>query len=287
MNEEEIKARIKEILDRQQQFESQVRNLQNLLFEEILTSYVILVKSPEKFDALFYQFHNTYHLPVIQSLINDIQFILDSNIEHFSKEATDGRIIADVEKTLMLEFGFNLDGSMKQNGYFSDIAKDTTVKRDVRAVLLKELRNDFLNENQKENIKNAIKGNESGYGIYEGFYNKPDKTGYSIFDVYQKADRIAQNNFATDLNMQASIYVGGLIDGSRPFCKERNGKIYLRPEIEAWKDLSFQGKTKNYNPFEDLGGYRCRHHLSWIGKSTAMRLDKTIKIDSTGNLYRV
>lgn len=56
-------------------------------------------------------------------------------------------------------------------------------------------------------------------------------------------------------------YVGGVIDRTRPFCKQHNGKIYTTKEIDAQWKKTWQGK-KPGDPFVVRGGYNCRHF--WV-----------------------
>lgn len=54
-------------------------------------------------------------------------------------------------------------------------------------------------------------------------------------------------------------YEGGLIDSSREWCREHQGKTYTEAQIrEMWANSSWSGK-KPGNPFVVRGGYRCRH----------------------------
>lgn len=54
-------------------------------------------------------------------------------------------------------------------------------------------------------------------------------------------------------------YEGGLIDSSREWCREHQGKTYTEAQIrEIWANSSWSGK-KPGNPFIVRGGYKCRH----------------------------
>lgn len=59
------------------------------------------------------------------------------------------------------------------------------------------------------------------------------------------------------------VYVGGIIETSRDFCRERDGKIFTIQEINSWDNE--QGLPANIY----LGGYNCRHHLSPISREIA------------------
>ncbi len=293
LSRKQIQERINVILKRQTRFERLVNSLQNSFFEEVLANYDFMLQSPTKYAQFFARFTTDYHLQVLQELASDLRFIVESNKEHFTAETAGTKdtekIIKEVENSLLVEYGVTPAGGVSSEGYLADIIKDTAVKRNFRQGLLKfGLGDTKLSKKDKALLEQFIKGDGSNYGIFESFYAKADKSGSRIFDVYQKADRLAQNEFATGLKMQAAIYVGGTMTSSREFCVERNGKIFLRSEIESWETLKFKGKPEtDYVPAIDLGGYNCRHHLSWISNATALRLDPTLREDASGNLYRI
>ena len=91
-------------------------------------------------------------------------------------------------------------------------------------------------------------------------------------DAYAQFDRTTQTTYADELGLRAFIYEGGLIETSREFCNERNGKVFTTDEAEAWKLLNWKGKNKDYDPLRDMGGHNCRHHPSFISDELAMRL---------------
>ena len=66
------------------------------------------------------------------------------------------------------------------------------------------------------------------------------------------------------------MFEGGLIETSRPFCKDHNGNVNHKSEIAEFNPE--KGKQPDYNPFTDLGGYACRHHLNWIPTALALAM---------------
>lgn len=93
-----------------------------------------------------------------------------------------------------------------------------------------------------------------------------------VHDLYSQYQRIGKNEVRKELGLRFAIYQGGLVDDSRHFCIERNGKCFSEIEIEQWKYLDFKGKPENYNPFYDCGGNNCRHRFDWISDQLAKRL---------------
>ncbi len=286
MTPKQIQERINAILERQKDFAKMIQELQGILLEELLGNYVEIISNNSSFETTFNTFNNRYHLDVVNKLLEDVYFILNENENYFIEEVGVSKIeVVKVKETLLKEFGIvqNEIGT----GFFNNVFKSTLVKENVRAFLAKQGRN-LSTSNVKDSLRDFVKGNGEIMGVYERFYYKSDDYNpQSIFDTYQKADRMAQNTYSEELGLDACMYLGGIIDSTRPFCLERNGKVFLRSEVESWKTLTFAGKPKTgYIPFEDAGGYRCRHHFAFISNATAMRLDKTLKINRNGKLYR-
>jgi hypothetical protein len=288
---EQIKARITVILKKQARLESLVINLQDDFFNEVLINYDFMIKSGRNYSQFFAKFTKDYHVPILKKLIEDLRYIIEDTSSYYLQESdlkdVEG-IVKTVETSLLTDLGISQTGSILPDSYFADIVTDTSIKRTFRAGLLKFGTQRTMTNEHKAILESYIKGDTKSLGLFESFYSKEDRSGGNIFDNYQRADRLANDRFSTELGIQAWIYVGGLIDSSRPFCNERNGKIFLANEIESWRDISFQGKPKTgYEPKIDCGGYRCRHTLSGLGNSTAMRLDNTLREDKKGKLYRV
>lgn len=284
---EELQSKILEILKRQQQTELAIKELQTLFYEELVSKWVLItnIAKPLEYEKFYTNFTEKYHKPIVQNIVNDLDFIFASNIEYFYKLGLTAENARKLVKDISLQLGLK-DGVIEE-GYFNDILKDTTIKKDVRSYIIKQSRNKALTNEVRAELKQVIQGFNGQLGLFEKFYTQTDRVGSTIFDVYQRADRIAQQSFAESIGLQAAIYEGGLIGGSRDFCKERNGKIFLKSEIKKWSALDFQGKPKSYDPMVDLGGYRCRHFWGWVGNETAMRLDPTLRSNKNRKLYRV
>jgi hypothetical protein len=210
---------------------------------------------------------------------------LTANVDYFIAIGLTEEVASKVIGSIIQSLGVDANGRLKP-GYFNNVLKDTSIKRTVWDYINKQSNNAELTKEVRAELRAIIKGKDGQLGIWQNLYSKSDRVGSTIFDIYQRADRIAQSKFAKELGLQAAIYTGGIIGGTRPFCAERNGKVFLVSEIKKWSSLEFQGKNKGYDPIQDLGGYRCRHFWGWLSNQTAMRLDTTLKERANGRLYR-
>lgn len=119
-----------------------------------------------------------------------------------------------------------------------------------------------------KNIGDLIKGNDKIDGSLARYAKQNAK------DIFSVADRQYAKAISDNLEVQFFQYSGGLIDSSRPFCKERNGKIFHKKEIEAWgegkrtlemkwpqsgKWAGMATNTSAQTIFSLAGGYQCDH----------------------------
>lgn len=96
-------------------------------------------------------------------------------------------------------------------------------------------------------------------------------------NVFMQYQRAGSNDVRKKLKLKYAIYQGGIMNNTRSFCEERNGKVFSEKEIESWIDVDFPEKWDPYNPFTDCGCYNCRHRLDWISQELAERLRPDIK----------
>lgn len=114
-----------------------------------------------------------------------------------------------------------------------------------------------------EQVRNYVKGNDQVEGramSYTRTYLRDSLFTYS---------RTFQQSLTNDLGLEFYAYVGGLIDKSRPFCIERNGKYFSHKEIESWAELDWAGKkqgTTESSIFLFAGGWNCSHQIIPVSK---------------------
>lgn len=86
---------------------------------------------------------------------------------------------------------------------------------------------------------------------------------------------------AESLGLEWFYYSAGKVQGSRPFCLEREGKYFHREEVERWAALSWEGKNPQTNEDNILalrGGYNCMHSIIPVSKDAIPEnRDKVVK----------
>lgn len=292
----ESNTRIGIIAKWQKALANRVKNAESVLYEMLADSFGTLRTKPAYIVKVWDVFYETTYAPLFSRFASDIQQIPAINTEYFAGSVAEAKakdIAEIVSKEIDLRLGLQANGKIIKGRYMDTLLQDQTAKRNVQQFLTRTraLKNDTVVKSQ---MKELVRGVKDQGGEISKFFDQ------NVYDTYQEADRVAQNINAEQIGLPAAIYVGGLIDGSRPFCIARNRKIFTREEIAlfgtsedtygGYSDKStgsFGGKPKaGYDPFTQCGGHRCRHHLSWVSKEYAVRLDKGLEITPAGLLIR-
>lgn len=179
----------------------------------------------------------------------------------------------------------------------------------VRGGVLEDLFSQFGGTEVKQIMSKAISGNmdkreflKQMRGFVTGTEDKPGiserKWKQFAYDVYQQHDASYNKKLADEFGMKYFIYQGGLIDDSRDFCAAHNNKVWSNEEAETWPmwtpnmgeyPAGWEVKAKmvsevpsymnypGYDPFQDRGGYNCRHQLGYISDELAFKLRPDLK----------
>ena len=103
-------------------------------------------------------------------------------------------------------------------------------------------------------------------------------TNEIVTDNLYQYERNVTKILTNDLQLKHYFYSGTLRETSRPFCKNRAGRVFTEAEVRSWGNMGeWEGKIPGTNSktiFTYLGGYNCRHRLIPI---TQERFDKLNK----------
>ncbi|MBC3785731.1 hypothetical protein [Spirosoma utsteinense] len=308
MNQDDAKKRIARIEAMQTGFDNKLASLDKDLLAELLNSADKVLANPKTLSRILGSFEEQYHIPVLQQFgadlltiksLNDAYFegaIGDTMGGHLVNQALFENVQLSVERLMVDQFGIAADGEIVKNGLFDLFSKDTTVRREIQQFAYGQKASGIGVEKFKKNLRRFIEGvpgnpDAPAKGIYKRHYDTV------AFDTYQQADRVAQQAFAGGLNMTAFLYLGGTIAGTRLFCRVRDGKVFLKSEIDVmgtaqdkyggYTDKStgkFAGKNPGYVAFRDAGGFSCRHHWSALSDRAAMRRRSDLQKSPNGVL---
>jgi hypothetical protein len=214
-------------------------------------------------------------------MITDYKDIHFLNVNYYKTIAAAKveKIQSKVQDRLKTTLGIE-GNKLLPGGFLDSFIKDPNLLNRLRQVTFNAITsNNITLKDYRESVKTIIQGNDK----VEGAFTRHFKTFAT--DTYAIYDRITNNQFAVDLGLKYALYAGGLIETSRPFCIDRNNKVFTTDEIKKFgtsKDKyggytnkskgEFQGKPLDYDPFKDCGGYNCRHTLNYITESLAKTL---------------
>lgn len=292
MSEDEAKKRIAKIERLQTGFDNRVATLDKDLLATLLEQADKILANPKTLSRILGSFNNQYQVPVLQQFGTDLLTIKNLNDGYFAGsigQEIGGNLVnqdlfdnvsASVESYYTERFGIKASGEIVGNGLFDLFVQDTTVRRQINQFAYSQKASGAGLDRFKKNLKVFVSGEDNATtgGLYSKHYNTV------AYDTYQQADRVAQQAFSAGLNMTAFLYLGGTIQSTRPFCRLRDGKCFLKSEIDKMGTPAdayggyvskatgyFAGKSSPYDPFTSAGGYRCLHHWSAISNNEAMR----------------
>lgn len=265
--------------------QEQIEDNQKKLLSKVLEKFVDKLEIDEKgnvlnndknrkllfeIDEVFKEYQKKEARKTIALLLNSVASILSFNQGYF--QAIDGKartleLMPKVKSFMKSWLGIQGD-VVEPNGYIEKLVANDPAKIALKNTAMKIVIGQEGFENAKKQIKTLIDGNKDSMGALEKHHKN------FAFDLYSQIDRATSDVIRNDLGFEFAIYEGGIIETSRIFCEEHDGKIYHISEIKKFNPK--EAKPPNYNPITDLGGYGCRHHLNWISKALARAMGKDV-----------
>jgi hypothetical protein len=228
--------------------------------KDTIKNYTILAG----LSGLQREFEAVTVLPFLRWVARSANKLLSANNRYFT-DAPD-TVKDKVKRAIQARLGIQNGDNIRKGGFLSTVGDTTKVFNDIKALATRTV----SDRSDTKELTQAIKIYDEGAQLVQDFENKS-------IDLFPVVDRDAGERFRNELGLRHAIYQGGIIKTSRPFCIERNNKVFTVEEIASWALLDFQGKSNPYNPFKDCGGYNCRHQLDWISDELAYKLRPDLK----------
>jgi hypothetical protein len=216
--------------------------------------------------TIFERFSKAFRKVVFGEIQKQTSQIATANQAYFEGMVNVPSTVQDLAReAVLLRLGYK-DGALLPGSYFEKLFNQTETAQRVAGLVNQAIQAKMPLKDFRAAFKPVFVGSVGKPGMLERHY----KT--FTFDLYQRVDRTINLEYADRLKLNYAVYSGTLIETSRPFCQARNNKVFSREEIEGWQDLEFDGKPPVYDPFTDLGGFSCRHHLNFISDEIAKAL---------------
>jgi hypothetical protein len=298
--EDLAKRRLTAIEALQEALANDLSEAQTLLYEGLLQRLEDIQADPETINAVLADFNQAVHLPVVVAFGESLLELVDLNLTYVKAVGgvTDAQLAslrAPLDGWLRQMYGIGADGKPIAGGYLGSLLTDTTVGRQLKLFAYQSQISGVGPEAYRKGLKELITNTSASggsQGVFERLYAE-------AFDQYNISDRLLQSMTAETLGWTAFLYNGGLIKSSRAFCVVRQGKVFLKSEIDKFGTKAdayggytnkatgdFNGKpSSGYDGQTWCGGWGCRHSLSSIPNTVAMNLRSDLKEDSKGRLY--
>ena len=279
------KKRTKLIGSLMSSMQSQIAENQRKVYERILDKFIDKLEKDEdgnvknndhnrkllnEIDEVFKEYNKKEGRQTIELLLQSVTSIMSFNQGYF--QALDGnartlKIMPKVKDFMKGWLGIKGD-VVEPNGYLDKLIANDPAKIAVKNTAMKVVIGQEGFENAKKQFQTLIDGNKDTLGAFEKHHRN------FAFDLYSQIDRATSDVIRNDLGFVFAIYEGGIIESSRIFCEEHDGKIYHISEIKKMKPT--EGIPPNYNPITDAGGFNCRHSWNWISTALAKAMGKDV-----------
>lgn len=262
--------------------ERKVEAAEHLLLDKTVTGFIDKLEKTEggrirntlhnkrmlsAIDTIFAKYGKASGIEIAKTILGGVKAITNFNNGYFGLFASAAKLLPiqdQVQENVKAWLGLTDKGTLRENGYLDTIIKDTTLKNQIKNVAIKSVIGQGGWMEGKEAIKETLIGTDAKAGKMKQYYRN------FVYDTYSEVDRATSEVYADNLKLEFAIYEGGIIKTSRPFCRKRNGKVFHKSEIILFDPPT--AKQPDYNPFLDLGGYGCRHHLNYIPNTVAFML---------------
>jgi hypothetical protein len=222
--------------------------------------------------TIFERFSKAFRKAVFGEIQKQTSQIATANQAYFEGMVNVPSTVQDLAReAVLLRLGYK-DGALLPGSYFEKLFNQTETAQRVAGLVNQAIQAKMPLKDFRAAFKPVFVGTNDGTtgkktpGMLEYRYKQ------MTFDLFNRVDRTINLEYADRLKFNYAVYSGTLIETSRPFCQARNNKVFSREEIEAWQELEFDGKPAVYEPFTDLGGHNCRHHLNFISDEIAKAL---------------
>jgi hypothetical protein len=244
-------------------------------------------------DDVIDEFQEKELKPIVEAIAKDIVQTVKAINDYFRLQIQSANFLTfskKVEKDLLGKMGIELtEKSFKivLGGYLDSLTRNPEIRNGIQKIIVDSVFNSSAFADMMKQLIKYVQGTD----MQEGKLQKHFKT--MAIDTFNIAARSQEDIIAEKFTMDSFLFTGTVIDTTRCFCKERAGKVILVKEaVNDWPDLRNEAcgprwdDSLKYEPLKHMGGHRCRHHKRYITNQEAMRRDKTLKVDESGNLYR-
>lgn len=295
--EQQAQLRLQAIAELEKQLATDLSGMQRSLYDGLLQNLETTYEDPEQLTTILAEFLQAVHLPVVVAFGESLLDLVQLNLNYVEAIAPTVDLVAlraPLDDWLRMVYGIGENGQPLRGGYLNSLLADTTVAQELRLYAYRAQLSGVGLTQYREGLRELVLDTSEaggGQGIYQKLYRESA-------DQFSQSDRLLQDIVGQKLGWTAALYQGGLIDTSRAWCRVRNGKVFLREEIDRMGTAQdsyggytnkqageFSGKTNPWDVMVDAGGHGCRHTWNFLPNTAAMNLRPNLKENDKGQLY--
>lgn len=233
-------------------------------------------------DSIYANFERKYLSKYVKLILEQYIEIFNLNSNYFNTMMDRNVGTTEAKNIFNSLIGLTKDGNLVDNGYLSNLSKDTSIKTSIRSKVIEGITTNKEVSNLTKELRVDIIGNKEKKGLLESRIAEP------AIDNYTNVDGLVQATYADKIGLDDFIYQGTKRRDSRHFCTQRKGKVFSFKEADKFKDLigKYQGKTPigpivgtkdqtieqkkaDYNWKVKPGGWGCVDFISYISPEIA------------------
>jgi hypothetical protein len=267
--------------------EKQNKGLQSELLNLLLQDFVSKITLKEgkieltaanlakvsELDKLFSNFKVEFIDDQMSKFTEELLQIAELNGEYYAALGFDQKVVDGISKANeLIKARIGVTGSKNAivpGGYLDTLAQTAEVKQVLKNIVISQITTTRNVQEFTKAIGNFVKGTPDVDGALVRYYRQ------YAYDSYNQVLEVKNQEFAKGLGLKWFIYVGSVIQTTRPFCSKRAGKVFSTDEVAKWKDDTdlIQPSTKDsYAPLLERGRYNCRHMIKYVSEEMAKRL---------------
>lgn len=252
----------------------------------------------QSLDRVYKDFSTTQRLAFVSEIGDTVVGLTGLNKQFFtvtmgaSLPVTFGKVLAATERKMMAAIGIH-GGKILGGGFLDSLSANTELLTSIKNLMSQSVTAQIPTKNFIMSMNDLITGSGEKIGGIESHLNR------YAHDLYMSYDAAYSTSLADETGMQYFVYLGGKVQDSRDFCVALDGKVWSRAEADKWREWTpakgvypegykIKQKNKNevpsyisqydgYQPLVHRGGFRCRHHLSWIMTELAEQMRPDLK----------
>lgn len=168
----------------------------------------------------------------------------------------------DKKDTAFIATMIGLKGNkLVKGGYLFNLGQMSEIRTSLQTLIMSAVVSGQKFNKLMSSIKPIFKSTKSEKSLLAKYYGK-----YAYQSIMQVLNGTSYR-LAKQYGYTHFRYVGGLIEKSRSFCRERDGNVYSIEQGKEWNNLSWNGKIDGIDFFVQTGGWNCAHHLEFIKQS--------------------